>query len=143
MKGVGWLQISMLSFLVAAALHTGSLLTDFFLHIRLRGIYRFCVYVALAVSLCTEYGVNTHTSSAELASQVGRSLSNTLSVSFSLYSLIWFLFLCCSTECCINLHSSAQWADGLTAGRWCRSVECSVDISTSLITTSLIPLAKS
>lgn len=64
------LKISMLSFLVAAALHTGSLLTDFFLHIRLRGIYRFCVYVALAVSLCTEYGVNTHTSSAELASQV-------------------------------------------------------------------------
>lgn len=65
----------MLSFLVAAALQTSSFLIDLFLHVRIRGIYRFCVYVALTLTMMIlayqgQYTVTVLHPSVELASQI-------------------------------------------------------------------------
>ena len=69
------LQISMLSWLVAAVLVIARFLVGIYAHVRIRGIFRFTVYLSLSVALIVvvfagQFTVVTDASSAQMSDQV-------------------------------------------------------------------------
>ena len=69
------LQISMLSWLVAAVLLITRFLVGIYAHVRIRGIFRFTVYISLSVALIVvvfagQFTVVTDASSAQMSDQV-------------------------------------------------------------------------